>query len=208
MPYGLHRALDSECKYLTFIRNPVDRVISNYHHIRFHKHHPAHSIIHREGISLEDFVKDNRFPGSQNYMTLLLSGSCHQRPVDQALYDKALKNVRDTNMFVGLQEDFDTSLMLLAAELGWKRPLIFTHANIGQEKQQYSEETREWLALQNEWDIRLYGVLKDEYLKKRALLHERVRSKIRQKTSSLPVRMERMLKQRLIQFCNKQFIRE
>lgn len=208
MPYGFHKAVDCECKYLTFIRNPIDRVISNYHHIRFHKHHPAHSIIHKEGIDLKSFVRDDRFQGGQNFMTLALSGTYQQKPVDQSLYELALKNVKDSNMFVGLQEDFDTSLMLLAAELGWKRPLTFTYTNIGQEKQQYSGETREWLALQNEWDLRLYGVLKDEYLNKRALFHEKLKSKIHQKAPSLSVRIERMFKQRLVQFCNKRFIRE
>lgn len=207
MPFGLHRALSCEYKYITFIRNPVDRIISNYHHMYFHKHHPAYGIIHKEQIGLEDFVYDSRFRDGQNFMTRVLSGTYESVPVTQSLYDKALNNVVETNMFVGVQEDFETSLALLAKELHWSKPLFTVHANRGKVRQEYPKEVLERVALQNEWDMKLYTELKTRYEEKtQALVKETTRQIF---SSSLPrkVAWQNMFKQRLMGVCNRLFIR-
>lgn len=166
MPFGFHTASHDDFRYATFLRDPVSRIVSNYHHMKLHAH-PMNKVINEEGISLKDFIADSRFQDGQNFMTRILSGTFGQIDVDERCYLAALSNIEKHQVLVGIQEYFEESLALFAMELGWKKPLIFTHANKGGlEREGVDLQLTEWIRDKNQWDVRLYEVMKKSFERK------------------------------------------
>ena len=58
--FGVHRYLNKPCKYITFLRDPVDRIVSAYFNIREPKcsGHSLHKLC--TSVGLEEFVKQYR----------------------------------------------------------------------------------------------------------------------------------------------------
>jgi hypothetical protein len=101
LPYTYLEPLHGpETKVITWLRDPVDRVVSNYYYNITHelpkrqRENPKH-----EGMSLEEFVER---PKRQNVMSRFLKGI-------------ALEELD----FFGFQEDFAAGLEQLARQMGW-----------------------------------------------------------------------------------------
>jgi len=60
MPYGLHELTRADCKYFVFLREPVDRVLSNYYYIKRARAHPMFPKL-RDGMTILDFMRDPSF---------------------------------------------------------------------------------------------------------------------------------------------------
>jgi hypothetical protein len=124
-PYGLFRAhLPAETRYMTFLREPVDRVLSQYwRHIRRRDPSRAGRTKQRRGKktradSMEEAFIEMRLPEINNLATRLLCG----RPsplgdLPASALDDAKDNLGEFE-FVGIQERFDESLVLLQRKLG------------------------------------------------------------------------------------------
>jgi Sulfotransferase family len=112
VPYSRFQAaeLPAGTRFMTFLRDPVDRVLSHYYgHV-----HPAHSI--------EEAVEEMRLPLLRNLATRFLCGDPDPwgelSPL--ALYG-ARVNLRRF-AFVGIQERFEESMERLQAMLGLDIP--------------------------------------------------------------------------------------
>jgi hypothetical protein len=128
IPYGLLRQhLPTNTRYLTFLREPVDRVLSQYwRHIR--RKDPSHAgrVKQRPGKksraeSLEEAFIEMRLPEINNLATRFLCGlpsPLGNLPV--SALDDAKENLSKFE-FVGIQERFDESLVLLQRMLGLGR---------------------------------------------------------------------------------------
>jgi len=96
-----------EKKYITFLRHPVQRVLSNYFYLKrnISRSNPDSLIVNKLGFSLEEYIRD---PDSCNL---------------QAQY------LESTNLdefdFVGIVERYDESIQKLSANLG----VYFERAN-------------------------------------------------------------------------------
>lgn len=155
--YGLHRKLDETSKYFTFLRDPVERVISSYYFIRYRPH--AYSEIAKT-ISLKDFVAQGYFINNQQ--TKMLYGKDWEGRSDEELLKGAKDNLLKDFVFVGITEEFDKSLILL--KLATKMPLgIYRQQNITRDKPNVSEvdsETIELIRSVNRADIEIYNYTK------------------------------------------------
>lgn len=138
--YGLHNHINRSCQYLTFLRDPVERVLSLYFHQKT-------SGILAEGVTISQFVEgmtvedwnarlQSWYPESpafsedeirhasrlmaRNDQTRRIAG-CHanEEISDKQMLAKAMENLDRRFLFVGLNEKFDESLLLLANALGW-----------------------------------------------------------------------------------------
>jgi hypothetical protein len=114
LDYGLHRQLPVPTRYCAFMRNPVTRVISYYHHVMSHNPHYKKS-----RASLLKFLS-SRDPQVDNHQTRLLSGVSPKFGLctEQMLWT-AIENVDTDFVLVGLTERFDESLLLLGKLLAW-----------------------------------------------------------------------------------------
>jgi len=71
--YGIHEVFeDADPKYITFLRPPVSRVVSDYYKIRRNPSNEFHDIVHRNGISLSAFVEQQVSPFIVNHMTVFI----------------------------------------------------------------------------------------------------------------------------------------
>jgi hypothetical protein len=131
-PYGLLRAhLPPDARYMTFLREPVDRVISQYwRHIRLRNPNHAGGRRGRAGrvkqrqskklraASLEQAYMELRLPEINNLATRFLCGDpAPLGDLPKTALDDAKENLSKFD-FVGIQERFEESLVLLQRMLG------------------------------------------------------------------------------------------
>jgi hypothetical protein len=125
IPFGLHEVLPTAVKYIVMLRNPVDRVISLFHHIREDPELGYHDIMGAHLSSLSDFITSGRLSEVDNGQTRRLSGlypafgSCNEDML------RAAKRNLGSCAVVGTTERFDESLLMMKRAFGWSN--VFYH---------------------------------------------------------------------------------
>ncbi len=163
--------LEPPCAFVTFLRNPVNRFISEYffsaiskpnfsaYHYRLNKH------ITKNNLSLEAFTAEAPQLGIDNLQTRYLSMPITSHDtfpypqVTEAHLEAARTNLEEKLSYVGITERFSESLVLL--KHSWNRPLgNYVHRNRGSKKSNgqstISDETRSLILQQNQLDMQLY----------------------------------------------------
>ncbi|MBD8873274.1 sulfotransferase family 2 domain-containing protein [Rhodanobacter sp. DHB23] len=80
--FGLHRVIaDDSPEYTTVLRNPVERVISLYHHHHRFPSSPYHSLLNERRYTLSDFVLSGLTPETNNEVVRNLSASYGRIPL-------------------------------------------------------------------------------------------------------------------------------
>lgn len=156
--FGLHNYLQQPSTYITFLREPVSRVISMYYYYR-KTENPLYT-----DLSLKEFVQT--YPGVQNGMTKNLSGIVLQSQLfhgepsqkfdcDEVSLEIARQNLQERFKFIGISERFDESLLLLRKTLGWKIPL-FDKSNTSKKPNRLDRDILRLIENYNELDLQLY----------------------------------------------------
>ncbi len=117
MPWGA-QAMIPGSRAITFLRDPVERVLSAYY---FNKRAPNalhHRVINDENLSVADVIDRGLFAGEFNLQTNMLRSSAARTP-EQAI-ESAKQNLRACAAF-GLVERFDESIEYLSRALRWPR---------------------------------------------------------------------------------------
>ncbi len=121
MPFGLHKLLNAPTTYMTMLREPVDRVISEYYYRLNRPQHPYEDRWMKK-LGLEEYI---RATPQHNIQTKLLAG----QPTDydflagdctEATLSVAKENLAQRFSLVGLTERFEESLALAKLTFGWK----------------------------------------------------------------------------------------
>ncbi|WP_428568202.1 MAG: sulfotransferase family 2 domain-containing protein [Solidesulfovibrio sp. DCME] len=151
---------DVPVRAFTFLREPVDRVISEYFFLRAWPQQHLHGLLNEPGMDLRAYVTSGhqllRYKGA-NFMTRVLSGlDPDDRP--QAALDTARENLRRRFVCFGLTERFDESLLLLADALGLT-DLLYERQNVLRRPpgERATPEERELVAGRNALDAALYA---------------------------------------------------
>jgi hypothetical protein len=163
VPYGLYRRhLPAYARYMTFLREPVDRVLSHYHrHLRvtgtgMDRRRRERGLVLVASIE-EAFAR--HVPEVSNLATRFLCGdpSPFAALPDSAL-DDAKENLREF-AFVGIQERFEESIVLLQRMLGLDRvPYLNRHVSLARPAvEDISTEDRALIVEHNRLDIELYA---------------------------------------------------
>ena len=138
--FGVHELLPepAECKYVTVLRDPVERVIDEYEYIRRTKQHFLHDQV--SGMTLKDFAAAGLANGTQNGQTKYLTQTRWSslsgrdgatgaiRPLPDAALEQAKRNLEQHFLVVGLTEELDATLLMLKRRLGWKLPFYAANA--------------------------------------------------------------------------------
>ena len=141
-------------RYVTFLRNPLQRVASLYGYIRARGNaHRAYQQVSR--MTVQEFAERGPF---DNGMTRMLAGRYDfqwfqdKRPVTEDDLRLAIKNV-ERIWFVGDVATFREDVYRLADLLGWG-PFVIPHINASMSKPKISESQ----AFREKWwaDLRLY----------------------------------------------------
>jgi hypothetical protein len=162
--FGLHNRLPRPCRYLTFLREPVERVVSHY---EFARRRPEH-YLHQQAstMSLPDYVRFCGAAEPNNDQTRLLAdremastdGTC-----SPAMLSAAKRNL-GLHAAVGFTEEFDTSLVLMRRVFGWRRPFYVRHNVRGRRLDEpLPGHVREVIEVHNSLDIELYRHARDRF---------------------------------------------
>lgn len=122
MPYGVHRYLNiRDPKYFTFLRDPVDRFLSDVANNRRHANNVFHEKLTAPGLT-EDQIISVALDISyyRNTLVHFVCGSYSTETVSMSQLGVAIDNLWASE-FVGLTEEFEISTLLMARKLGWKR---------------------------------------------------------------------------------------
>ena len=181
MDYGLHEFLPQSAAYFTFLREPIERVISYYFFIQRTPQHPHHQAANE--LNLYDFANQQIDPLMANGQTRQLAGGYPQYDFGtqtDALLTKAKHHLQKHFVVVGLTEQFDESLLLLQNQFNWKR-VWYHRQNVGSnrpKKEGITAETMACLLAQNQADKALYeygrSLFKAQIAQQGGLFHRRV----------------------------------
>jgi hypothetical protein len=165
--FGIHKLLPQPSTYFTILRDPVERVISDYYYIRRHKKHPFHQTLISEQMSLEDLIIRGEYH-PDNCQTRYLSGvgkSISHGQCTQEALELAKKNLSEYFSVVGILEEFDKTLLILQKRFGWKN-IFYTIQNQTKQrllKDRISEETLSLIHKYNQMDLQLYDYAKERF---------------------------------------------
>ena len=157
--YGIHKAINEPFSYLAILRNPVERVISEYFYMKemgfFHQ-----SVIKDESLSLEDYLFHPDTYYLNNLQTRMLSGASYEMgdEINENIYEVALKNLQDTYA-VGLSERLSETLALFYLKLKWPWLPIIKHVNknpFRPNKKLIQTENINRIIEREQFDVRLY----------------------------------------------------
>ncbi|MBW4699200.1 MAG: sulfotransferase family 2 domain-containing protein [Aphanocapsa lilacina HA4352-LM1] len=164
MGLRLHESIARPCTYITWLRDPIERMISEYHFILRYPPHPAHAPVHRDKMTLKDYLLSEWAAGTDNYMTRFL---CNQAPdardadwtCSPAMLASARANLDRFFPVVALMERFDESLLLLQSHFGWRLPL-YVKENVTHNRPPLADlpgPTLQILQDLNRYDLSLYA---------------------------------------------------
>jgi hypothetical protein len=186
--FGFHRYFtDENYKYFTFLRDPVDRVVSKYYFAKMHPDHFMYKVINDNRLSLVDYVSSGVNGEVQNGQTKQIAGAFvnetygyfdkgHISATNDDLLGIALKNIANDFAFVGLFEDLNTSVHLMRILLNRPKMLFhYTHLNRNPKRKEslgyeITESERRVIEEFNQVDIELYEKARRKfYIKKSGL---------------------------------------
>lgn len=142
MGFGIHRYIPQDVQYITFLREPVERVISLYCYIRrrpypsYFYNETDHSRHSWEDRSLRDMIESSSFKELENGQTRRLAstdGKFYIGECNQETLGKAKKNITEKFAMAGITNQFDESILYLRELLGWKN-ICYSAVNANKDK--------------------------------------------------------------------------
>jgi len=166
--FGVHEFLQRPYTYITVLRNPIDRVVSQYYFLLTKKN------FKEQNKTFEEFLQTEI--RGRNLMTLYLSGALLKNKLYSSntgvnylkCTDETLKlaksNLKNYFKVVGLLEKFSETCILLKQILGWDIPPFYGKSNVCKNRPLTSDLSKNTLRLietSNEFDIQLYDYAKE-----------------------------------------------
>lgn len=161
--FGFHTRLrKTKFNYITFLRNPVDRIISSYYYAKELKYHNFHKRFNE--ISLLEYVSDDEF--NCTHFPSVTTNDCQTRMIagnNENDLNKAKENLLNYFSFVGISELFDYSLKKFA-KLNPDIDLSYDKKMVTKKRptlDQVSDEIKEIIIQKNQKDLELYYFAKN-----------------------------------------------
>ena len=170
--YGIHELLPKPSTYITFVREPVSRVISLYYYSKSNPYAFYHGLAQNK--TLEEFALETKLHELDNGQVRVIAGGSkdyfiNRTPYgecDQSLLETAKTNIENDFTFVGVTDLFDESLFLLCEDYSWNLPPYFHVNRSSGNKSVISEETKQKIAEINYLDIQLYEFCRKKLLER------------------------------------------
>jgi|GEM_PF-3336257 len=180
MRFGLHEYLDRPCTYITFVRDPVERIVSAFNYVR------SLGWL-EESVSLSEFVDMDLLGNSDAMVRQLVNDPSldttespallhHARSVTEADFEQACQNLQQHFAVAAPLEGFDYALLLLAQHFQWPlKDLVYRPANVSPKIDTVSDldsETRDKIIQRNHWDFELYQKVVAHFEKRLSAIQE------------------------------------
>ncbi len=160
---GVDDYLPSGSRYFTFLRHPIERVISYYTFIRRSPKHYCFKQITQNNLDLEAFIRSKSDTLADNGQVRLLANleTGHEIPFGK-LTDKHLQqaknNLQTRIEIIGLTEHFDETLFLLSRAFNWQN-FYYARQNVSanhNKSHNLPKSTNDILVATNQLDLALY----------------------------------------------------
>jgi hypothetical protein len=150
--FGVHERLPQPSRYITFLRDPVDRVISHYRYVRSQPGHDLHDAAMRFGLA--EYVESCGAYEPNNDQTRLWAGT-ELGPSNAEMLPAAERNL--AGAVIGLTEAFDASIVSMSRTFGWRLPFyVRRNATPDASSGALDPEVREHIRSRNALDAELY----------------------------------------------------
>lgn len=153
-------------KYITFVRDPVERVLSYYSYIlsdAFRRPQAEKA----ESMSFKEYLLSKSDWQIDNHQTRMIAGNVGPEygACNEEVLERAKDNIIKYFHFVGLAERFDQSVLAMSRSLGWKTPfyksLNRTKKRITQDT--IDEEMKTLIRNENRFDLQLYEFVSSRF---------------------------------------------
>jgi len=158
--YGVHEELPWPCRYVTFLRDPVDRIVSHHRYVRSRPDHYLHEAAAR--MSLAEYVESCGPYEPNNDQTRLWAG-VERGPSEPEMLPVAKGNL--AGAVVGLTHRFDASIVLMRRLLGWRLP-FYVPRNVtgrGSDEADLEPEVRDLIVARNALDVELFSFAAERF---------------------------------------------
>ncbi|MDE7064312.1 MAG: sulfotransferase family protein [Desulfovibrionaceae bacterium] len=120
--YEPPRLYGRRVRMFTFLRDPLDRIVSEYHFLKSWPANHLYAYLNGNRISFREYLTSRERlleHRGKNFVTRCLAGNLFAPGIslDEEL-EQAKGHLEQSFCFVGVQERFDESLLLLAREIG------------------------------------------------------------------------------------------
>jgi hypothetical protein len=153
--FGAHAFSSRPVRYITLLRDPVERIISHYYYVRQSPKHYFYDSARK--MSMAKFVEYC----SDNDQTRQLAGRCGVPSLGTSsdeLLNVAKGNLTKYFPVVGITEEFDRSLILMKQVFGWNYP-VYTSQNVTRNRptrKELPQDVLEAIRKHNELDMDVY----------------------------------------------------
>jgi Galactose-3-O-sulfotransferase len=129
LPFGTHTIFRRPARYISLVRDPVDRLVSQYYYLRSRdlSGRPVASALQR--MSLLDYVSSHMSPDGYDGQTRALAGMfCREHidgtnidfpPTTEAHWAQALENIERHFLFVAPHDEVDSAICIVARLFGF-----------------------------------------------------------------------------------------
>ncbi len=163
--FGIHEILGVQGRYVTFLRDPVRRVISFFNHQARKRDSEFYHRI-RKGLTLREMLRSGICHQVNNHMVRIISGHEGTDPVDdEAVLRRALSNIEQHFAMVGLVERLPASVALLGARLGFHRRhrIPRRNVNLRPRSRRVDDATLADIQVYNRLDRMLYDYVQQRF---------------------------------------------
>lgn len=151
--YGMHEHITPRpYRYMTALRDPVQRVLSLFHHLRQFDQLPA-------GMTVEQFVTTPHIHEACNDQVRRLAGTHTAEPCTQQTLDRAIEHMNSRIDFTAITERFDASMLVAKQVFGWTGNINYIPRLVNTKRKAKPAEdpdTLELIEAHNRLDVELY----------------------------------------------------
>ena len=138
--FGIHKDFPQPAQYFTILRDPVQRVISQFFYNRVRQVRQGDAV---SKLTMEQFLELEPFQAEMQ-LRLILGGDsiddALKKPLPRKPVEQAIANLEEYFCLAGTLENYDESLILLREKLGWSR-VYYRTVNVNPNKSDFTSQT-------------------------------------------------------------------
>lgn len=168
LPYGVHKLIDRPTHYITILREPLSRALSQWRHaIRAGEQSALGRLLLEYDFNLQKALEDNAVLQFMNDQTRMITGSDRVH-LDERDYDEALNVLQSDYALVGLSETFSVFLTEASSKFNWSNTLYskLNTAPRDSENIRFTKNEEALIRQYNKIDFDLYSWIKEQQVKK------------------------------------------
>ena len=163
MSFGYHVYMQQPVRYITMLREPVQRIVSHYNYVLDEPAHYLYEHVTTRRMSLTEYASSGLSTELENGQTRLIAGIPDTEPCGSQTLQQAKENIETFFAVAGITEQFDATLILLKQRFSWGDVrYIKKNVSDGSRKERLSDGVKHAIEDRNLQDLELY-----EYVRQR-----------------------------------------